>query len=154
MFGRVNLRLELVSHAHEQFELLSDRIHRMYRSSNRQTFAFLPAAFESLCAAPPCAREFVAQHQAFKLNFGTAMDHDQFIEALVTTRFDHQSSVYDADAVRILGLPVPQDLILARDDERMKNVIQPLPLVFIREDLRSESFPVERSIRVQNFFAK
>jgi hypothetical protein len=51
------------------------------------------------------------------------MDHDQFVEALVTTRLDDQRGLNDADAVGIFLFPLAQDLILTRDDERVKQII-------------------------------
>src|SRR5256885_16767431 len=96
----------------------------------------------------------VAQHQSFELYLRTAMNHEQLIEPLVSSRFDHQRRIDDADPVRILPLPLIQDFILPRDDERVQNLVKPVALALIGENLRSESFAVERSIRGQDLSPK
>ena len=92
------------------------------------------------------ARKLVAQHQAFELDLRTTMDHDQFIKPLVTTGFDHQRCIDDADALRIFAFPLVQYLILARDDERVKKKVKTLAFLFIGKDYRTQRLAIERAI--------
>src|SRR5688500_12345648 len=82
------------------------------------------------------------------------MDHDEFIETLVTTGLDHQRRIDDADSVRVFAFPLAQDLILARDDERMKDVVQTQTLLFVSKNDRRHSHAIECAVRRKYVFTK
>ena len=99
-------------------------------------------------------RKTVAQHQTFELHLGPAVDHDQFIEPSIPTRFDHQRGVDNADTLRIFAFPLAHDFVLARDDERMKNVVQLLALLVVGENKFAQVLAIQGAVLVEHFVAE
>ena len=55
---------------------------------------------------------------------------------------DHQRGVDDPDALWIFAFPVAHDVVLSRDDERMKNLVQLLALYVVCENDLPQALPI------------
>src|SRR5262249_22531907 len=96
----------------------------------------------------------IATHQSLNLSLRITERDDHLVKALVPSRLDHQSSVYNRDCVRVAASDFGEQRILLFNYSGVNDLIKLPASLGVREDDPAQLGPVDGSILVQYLSAE